>query len=50
MSKNNIIFISEYNAPKKRVKKIFEKKVNLTGFQGNYKIKKNNRIEKLYVI
>jgi DNA adenine methylase len=26
MSKNNIIFISEYNAPKKRVKKIFEKK------------------------
>lgn len=47
MSINNIIFVSEYTAPK-GIKKIYEKKVSLTGFNGNNKIK--NRTEKLFVI
>lgn len=45
MSENNIIFISEYKAPK-GIKKVFEKKVILTGKTPI----KRQRIEKLYVI
>jgi site-specific DNA-adenine methylase len=48
MSKNNIIFVSEYKCPIKdrRIKKIFQKKVNLTGASPTNR----KRVEKLYVI
>jgi site-specific DNA-adenine methylase len=48
MSKNNIIFVSEYKCPikDKRIKKIFQKKVNLTGASPTNR----KRTEKLYVI
>ena len=48
MSKNNIIFISEYKChiKDKRIKKIFEKKVKLTGASP----KNRKRTEKLYAI
>lgn len=61
MSENNIVFISEYNIPIKeiaksndmtisqvrsKIKKIFDKKVNLTGSTPN----KRSRTEKLFVI
>jgi len=48
MSKNNIIFVSEYKCPIKdnRIKKIFQKQVNLTGASPTNR----KRVEKLYVI
>ena len=51
MSKNNIIFVSEYKCPyqfykDKRIKKIFQKQVNLTGASPTNR----KRVEKLYVV
>jgi site-specific DNA-adenine methylase len=48
MSKNNIIFVSEYKCPikDKRIKKIYQKTVNLTGASPTNR----KRVEKLYVV
>lgn len=48
MSKNNIIFVSEYKCPikDKRIKKIFQKQVKLTGASPTNR----KRVEKLYVV